>query len=266
MNKKHVLYHILSDYSNMDHDSLADLKEGLQRYPFCQTLQVAYLLNLKKIQEDDIFHQTLPFVAICAADRSHLKKQVGEIDLLVEENMLNHTKSTLASMPIQKRSANSTISELLPKRVKILEKKSLEAAQQQVFNKIDCFLSDAQHQNTELQQIFSSKVVEEELPIHTAQQEKDENDDKIALVEKFLEHPAHMEKPDNNTDYSELEAKIEKDSLSENSELVTETLANLYLKNGLVNQAIAIYSQLSLKFPEKSRYFAKLIEEAKLKK
>ena len=41
----------------------------------------------------------------------------------------------------------------------------------------------------------------------------------------------------------------------------TETLAEIYLQQGFPDEAAAIYSKLSLRYPEKSVYFAALIEE-----
>ena len=41
----------------------------------------------------------------------------------------------------------------------------------------------------------------------------------------------------------------------------TETLAGIYLEQGYSQEAIDIYSRLSLRYPEKSVYFAALIEE-----
>ena len=47
------------------------------------------------------------------------------------------------------------------------------------------------------------------------------------------------------------------------TDFCTETLAQIYADQGYPDQAIQIYSRLSLRFPEKSAYFASLIEKLK---
>ncbi|MGL5890600.1 MAG: hypothetical protein ACRC3B_11980, partial [Bacteroidia bacterium] len=54
-----------------------------------------------------------------------------------------------------------------------------------------------------------------------------------------------------------------KQSVQESDEFITETLARIYVKQGNLSKAIRAYQKLSLKFPEKSTYFAALIEELK---
>ncbi|MFM2017185.1 MAG: hypothetical protein RL007_841 [Bacteroidota bacterium] len=54
-----------------------------------------------------------------------------------------------------------------------------------------------------------------------------------------------------------------KKSVQESDEFITETLARIYAKQGNIPKAIRAYQKLSLKFPEKTAYFAALIEELK---
>ena len=52
-------------------------------------------------------------------------------------------------------------------------------------------------------------------------------------------------------------------SVAEDGQIATETLAEIYLAQGLPDRAIEIYSKLSLKYPEKSLYFADLIADVR---
>ncbi len=54
---------------------------------------------------------------------------------------------------------------------------------------------------------------------------------------------------------------LPEDLPEEEFDLCTETLAGIYAEQGYLNEAKQIYSKLSLRYPEKSVYFAALIEK-----
>ena len=62
----------------------------------------------------------------------------------------------------------------------------------------------------------------------------------------------------------ELKAKIDK-SIKGSDEVVTETLAKLYAEQGYHKKALKAYKKLSLKYPEKSGFFAAQIKDLKKK-
>ena len=68
--------------------------------------------------------------------------------------------------------------------------------------------------------------------------------------------------------FSKFAAKAREEGFTEEPEpeagkegFCTETLAGIYLEQGYPQEAIDIYSRLSLRYPEKSVYFAALIDE-----
>ena len=78
------------------------------------------------------------------------------------------------------------------------------------------------------------------------------------LIDKFVETEPRISKPKKEEFFSPVQSA--KESLIENDEIVTETLARVYLEQAHYDKAIASYEKLSLKFPQKSSFFANQIK------
>ena len=81
------------------------------------------------------------------------------------------------------------------------------------------------------------------------------------LIESFLNNSGNEkrilpreEKEVTNEDFST-------NSVADSEDLMTETLANIHIKQERYEKAIEIFERLSLKYPEKSVYFARRIKE-----
>ena len=83
------------------------------------------------------------------------------------------------------------------------------------------------------------------------------NDD---LIDQFIKSNPRLKPPQiMPQDQEDISLK----SLTEPEDLITEPIAKIYLAQGLTDKAISIYEKLSLKYPEKSSYFAGQILEIK---
>ncbi len=84
-----------------------------------------------------------------------------------------------------------------------------------------------------------------------------------SLIDNFLKSNTGKLKGTDGDSLAESEnrAEIIEKSDTENDDLITETLATIYFKQKKYEKAIEAYKKLSLKYPEKSVYFAARIEE-----
>jgi len=81
------------------------------------------------------------------------------------------------------------------------------------------------------------------------------------LIDKFIISNPRIEPVREKSNQSVED--LSKPHVEEKETFVTETLARIYVNQGYYSKAIEIYEKLSLKFPEKSSYFAAQIEKVK---
>jgi tetratricopeptide (TPR) repeat protein len=81
-----------------------------------------------------------------------------------------------------------------------------------------------------------------------------------SLIDKFLQSNPGTIRPVDTENRAHVNEVVENSTL-ETDEIITETLANIYFQQKNFEKAQEAYKKLSLKYPEKSVYFATRIKE-----
>jgi hypothetical protein len=90
--------------------------------------------------------------------------------------------------------------------------------------------------------------------------EKTEAEQEANIIDSFLKKDINIISPSNDeTTYTP--SNLARLSVVDDEGFVTETLANIYVKQGNLSKALLAYKKLLLKYPEKKTYFAARIEE-----
>jgi len=239
--KKEDFYAYLKETKELNENSLLQLKQLTQRYPYFQSAKLLLLKNLKE-QEDAAFISELKKIAIECADRKKLFYYLNDeqfarfFEKEKSEDYSNQDRTELLL-----RSFLESIDEKEDEEDKIAETHSLEE---------DSIISTDYLAYLELteSQRDSPDETEESKPMKHQE-----------LVDRFLEKSSSDEtlfstskSPENNEEKSSQEV----DNLLDDDTFLTETLAQVYIKQKKYEQALTIIKRLSLNFPEKSIYFA----------
>ncbi|MDC6351247.1 hypothetical protein PP178_06745 [Zeaxanthinibacter sp. PT1] len=84
-------------------------------------------------------------------------------------------------------------------------------------------------------------------------------EEKFELIDKFIKNNPKIDRQQESQPKVDIKASTKLDK----TELMTETLAKVYLEQGKYKNAIQAYKILSLKYPEKSSFFADRIKAVK---
>lgn len=272
----------LNNPTTLNAESLKELEDLLRTFPFCQSAQLLYTFNLF-LEKHTGYEAQLKKAAVFASDRKRLKKLIlreeepAPVTREKEEAAVQPTfslKEAKVEEKVAPPESPAEIQETPPpkpdRRIGFTPVSLPEASPTQDDKVRDRLLEIVHHRLAEIagekQKIqFKPSVpkrdTEEDRVRHiTFSVEPEKALSKEELIEKFIREEPKISSPRTTTLRPNL---VTEENHRENDEIVSETLAILYHKQGNTPKAIRVYEKLRLLFPEKSGYFAARIEVLK---
>ena len=205
-----------------------ELLQLTKEHPYCQSSQLLYLKSL--YNEDSIhFNKQLKYAAALAGDRQQL------FYLITEKDKKHQLK------PINKKEKAIVVTN------KLGAKEQLGIGQPLQFD------TEEKYSFSEWLKLSQVKPIERKEETSKQNQSLDK---KLDLIDQFV--VKYRPKPKKEEFFSP--SNQAKKSVEDQMTFVTETLARVYLEQEHYEKAKLAYKQLTLKYPEKSSFFAGQIE------
>ncbi len=249
------------------------LQEVISAFPYFQSARVLHLKGLKK-QNSFVYNDALKKTAAYTTNRTVLfdfitsdvldfeaeydkeESFIEEIEV-IDSKLINHLEKSIKASEKEKSITNTS-----SKIAKTIEK--LEIGKPLNFQKKDAFSFNEWLQLSNKKQINRSNLSEKIEKNSSKEVKKTKKAEKkelnsLDLINKFLE-----KKPKIKPIKTQETVDVASDSVAENSNLMTETLARVYIEQKKYDKAITAFKILSLKYPEKSSFFADRINTIKI--
>lgn len=208
------------------------VKMIINEYPYFQAARAIYLKGLKN-NESFKYNAELKTTAAYTTDRTVL------FDFITSSKFAEESK-------LESKEVHQQITK------KIVSEKPTKVNEELAIGKPLSFSNTETHSFNEWLQLASQKKIER------SSDQKDELD-KTAIIDNFIKQNPKISKISKNTEKKEVVLEEKQDSY-----LMTETLAKVYLEQNKHENAIKAYEILSLKYPEKSGFFADQIKRIRI--
>jgi len=249
---------IVEKNHNIHQLETAELKSIVDKFPYFQTARALYLKGLKN-QDSFKYNNELKTTASYTTDRTVLfnyitansfnneEKNIHQLvsDKITEEKQVEKTP-IITEIPVE---------ETTEKTENIKEVENVEEVKKELkVGEPISFSPSENHSFSEWLQLSTKKQI-----VREPEKQVDKPSKKEILIDKFIEsNPKIKPLAKDKTIVAPVEKNIQ-DSL-----LMTETLAKVYLEQKKYDSAIQANRILSLKYPEKSGYFADQIKRIQI--
>ena len=211
---------------NIGKAEIADMRISLQTFPYFTSMQLLYAKGL--YNTDSIsYNSQLRKAAAYVGNRKLLFKLITE-NVKVAEEIIEKPTAEKEMVKIEQKPETAT------------PEKELEIGKPLEFTENET------HSFAEWLALTKAKKIDRK-------QQSSEN-----LIDKFIEQEPRISKLKREEFFSPVQSAEQ--SLIENDEIVTETLARVYLEQEHFDKAISAYEKLSLKYPQKNSFFANQIK------
>ncbi|NQT77370.1 MAG: hypothetical protein HQ565_06625 [Bacteroidetes bacterium] len=243
--------------------SLPEIEKLASEFPYCQSLKILHLLNLRMIKHV-LFTEELKSTAARIADRKRLKELIK--DLQKEAVDIPEIKDEILKPEVVEEKDSIPEPPLPEAEREIIEDEMDEEKPVAIPDPIVPVVEqDEEERLRALKQIVEDRLKEisgEKKPLYPEDESEEEpeltDSSKEELIDKFIREQPSISRL--KADFFD-PVKMAKSSLEEKDDIVSETLAQIHAQQGNTDKAIEIYRKLSLKYPEKSSYFAAQIKK-----
>jgi hypothetical protein len=243
-------------------EQVSDLRSIIKEYPFFQSARALYLKGLKN-QDSFRYNNELKVTAAYTTDRAILfdfitSAQFQSKDTIhqqISQKIQSEEVEVIDEVVVEKKETHSQTQDFSSEK---------EETVPTVEEKLDLgkpigFTASETHSFNEWLQLASQKpIVRTKKPSAEKIPEK-KSVDKFQIIDKFIENNPKIV-PIEKGEKVSIELPKEKVDKS----LMTETLAKVYLEQKKYSKAIKAYDILSLKYPEKSGFFADQIKKIRI--
>lgn len=239
------LIDLLNHPEKLDKSSAEQLKLLVAQYPYSQPLRILIAKNHQLLNRTE-FEQTVNLAATYAIDRRQFQQFIS--------GKSREKAIDLPSVKIPKTSPEAEKGNLFTKWLSALfaKRNVSPSGSKPEIHKLD--------QAKPLQAVsLDSNQPDDQVISNWTKETTKQAGKHDELIDKFLKEGPRMSP---KKEFFSEENLAEKNMLSP-EDMGTETLAMVFQKQGLHERALDIYQKLSLKYPEKSSYFAEKINSIK---